>query len=339
MLRRIKQILGVGLVAGLLTVLAVPVLAQGGDVIADGLDNPRGLFYDEAGNLYIAEAGSGGADAAKGPFDSDVMVGGSGRITMVGADGPVAMVQALSSMDGGNVYGTQDVAIRDGLVWIVQGEGAESVPFNMALIGLDAESLRVRHFVDLYTLEAEENPDGDIVASQPTALAFGPDGAIYVANAGCNCIMRWDDMAGASIFASWSIEDNPVPTAVAFGPGGDLYVGFLSGFPFAEGGARIERWTLDGELVTTYDGLTTVTGLTVTDDGTIYAVEHGRFGDTGWVPESGRVVMVAEDGLTPVAEGLTQPYGIAAAPDGSLAVSVNSSAGAGAGQVIRVGGM
>lgn len=339
MLRSIKQIFGAGIVLLLLVALAIPVVAQGGDVIADGLDNPRGVFYDDAGNLYIAESGSGGADAAIGPFESEVTVGGSARVTMVGEDGPVAMVQALASMDGGNVYGTQDVAIQDGLVWIVQGEGAESVPFNMALIGLDAETLRVRHFVDLYTLEAEENPDGDIVASQPTALAFGPDGGIYVANAGCNCIMRWDDMAGASIFASWSIEDNPVPTAVAFGPEGDLYVGFLSGFPFAEGGSRIEQWTLDGELVATYEGLTTVTGLTVSDDGAIYAVEYGRFGDTGWVPESGRVVMVTAEGLTPVAEGLTQPYGIAMAPDGSFAVSVNSSSGAGAGQVIRVGGM
>ncbi len=85
-------------------------------------------------------------------------------------------------------------------------------------------------------------------------------------------------------------------------------------------------------MVQTYGGLTAVTGLLVTDDGTIYATEFGVF-DQGW--SEGRVVMVTEDGITPVLEGLTQPFGLAQAPDGTIAVAVGST-GADDGMIITV---
>ncbi|GAB4573126.1 MAG: hypothetical protein Kow0077_14550 [Anaerolineae bacterium] len=337
----VKRFTAIAILLLAAALLTLPALAQGGEVIVDGLNNPRGLSYAEDGTLYVAEAGTGGPQNALGPFDSEVTVGGTGRVTAVSPDGTVtAVVNALPSMNNRNNYGPQDAGMAGGLLWVVVGEGPESVPFNMSFFGLDPETGRVRHFVDLYTPEAEQNPDGDIIASQPVDFTVGPDGAVYIANAGCNCVMRWTEADGATIFASWPIDDNPVPTAVAFGPEGDLYVGFLSGFPFPEGGARIERWTLDGELVATFEGLTAVTGLLVADDGTIYAVEHGRFADRGWAPDSGRVVAVTADGITPIAEGLSRPYGIAQAADGSFAVSINSDGGEpGSGMVIRIGGM
>ncbi len=319
----------------LLPGLAAPVGAQpGGTVLVSGLNNPRGLSYGEDGTLYIAEAGTGGSQTAVGPFGNRVAVGGTGQITAVAPDGRVTvLVHGLPSMDSGDILGTQAVAVVGDRLWIVQGEGPVSLPFAQSLIGLDLATRRVVVFVDLYTPEAAQNPDGDIIASQPTDLAFSPDGAIYVANAGCNCVMRWSAGEGVSIALSWDIEDNPVPTSVALGPDGDLYVGFLTGFPFPEEGSRIERWR-GGELVRTYAGLTAVVGLLVDDEGTIYAVEHGRFGDVGWDAGTGRVVRVDENGLTPLLEGLDRPYGIAKAPDGRLAVTVHAAGEPGTGQVI-----
>ena len=331
-------VLALALAAPALPAQSARVLAQGPEVIADGLDNPRGLFYAADGTLYIAEAGSGGDVRASGPFNSPVQIGLTGRISAVSPDGSRSViVPGLTSMNnGGWIYGAMAVAEVDGTLWLALGEGPHTDPFTMSLLGLDAATRRTTTFVDLLTPEAEMNPDGDVIASQPADLAFGPDGAIYIANAGCNCVMRYTEAEGVSIFASWTIDDNPVPTTVELGPDGDLYIGFLSGFPFPEDGSRVERWTLDGDLVATYPGLTAVVGLLVTDAGTIYAVELGRFGDTGWLPETGRVVVVGEDGPTPVLEGLTTPYGIAQAPDGRLAVSVNGSGEAGAGQVILI---
>ena len=131
-----------------------------------------------------------------------------------------------------------------------------------------------------------------------------------------------------------------MPTSIDFGPDGDLYVGFLSGFPFATEGSRIERWSPDGELVEGYEGLTLVTDVLVDDDGVIYAVEHAAgFGDRGFIPDSGRVVTVSPDsGITPLLEGLRTPYGLAQAPDGRLVVSVASADATGTGMVIAVEG-
>jgi hypothetical protein len=79
-------------------------------------------------------------------------------------------------------------------------------------------------------------------------------------------------------------------------------------------------------LVQTYGGLTMVTDVLVADDGTIYAVEFAAgLGETGFVPDSGRVVIVSAEGVTPVMDGLRLPYGLAQDSDGSLVVSVVSA--------------
>src|SRR5690606_7938571 len=129
---------------------------------------------------------------------------------------------------------------------------------------------------------------------------------------------------GTSIFAAWDGEDNPVPTTIELGIDGFLYIGFLTGFPFPEGGSRIELWSTDGELVDTYTGLTTVVDILVDDMGVIYATEYGVFGDQGF--GLGRVVMVTDEGITPVAENLPAPWGLAKDAD-SLYISVNSAGG------------
>ena len=91
-------------------------------------------------------------------------------------------------------------------------------------------------------------------------------------------------------------------------------------------------------MLQTYDGLTMATDVLVTEDGTIYAVEFAAgLGDSGFIPDSGRVVTVSEDGVTPVMEGLRLPYGLAQSPDGSLVVSVITAFDpSGSGMVIAV---
>lgn len=295
------------------------------DVLAEGLLNPRQFTFDADGNMYIAEAGIGGSLMNA----DETAYGATGQITMVAPDGTSeVIVKGLTSWGAGGSRGPGDVAVTDDSIWIALGDtGDFTLPFTHALIELDRETGRVQTWVDLLGIEIEEDPDGNPnQESNAVDLEVLEDGSVLIANAGCNCLMAWSADAGLSIAAVWShADDNPVPTAVDVGPDGDIYVGFLTGFPWPEGEARIERWS-DGELVQTYGGLTAVTGLLVTDDGTIYAVELGVFAQgEGFGP--GRVVMVSEDGVTPVLEGLTQPYGIAQAPDGTLAVSVSTTGG------------
>jgi len=302
-----------------------------GEVLADGLRNPRNFTFDADGNLYIAESGIAGTNINA---DGDAF-GATSQITMVAPDGSSeVVVNGLISFREGNTLGASDVAVTDESIWILLNETSDfSIPFTHALIEVSRTTGRIQTWVDLLELELSDDPDGNPnEQSNAIDLEVLDDGSILIANAGCNCLMAWSADAGLSIAAVWGFEDdNPVPTSVDIGPDGDIYVGFLTGFPWPEGSARIERWS-GGELVQTYGGLTAVTGLLVTDDGTIYATEFGVF-DQGW--SEGRVVMVTEDGITPVLEGLTQPFGLAQAPDGTIAVAVGST-GADDGMIITV---
>lgn len=336
------------LLAGLLVCLLSSVssaLAQ--TVVAEGLSNPRQLYYASDGTLYISEVGVGG-EAAYVVDEENTLLGGlSSQISAVSPDGEHSVVlpwmPSIQTRQGDTGFrGAQAVLMTDDTLWLAIGEAGASVqlvaPLMFSVMGLDPETLRVKHSADTYAADLAMNPDGsEEPGSDPVDLAMN-DGTLYIADANCNCVWSWTEGSGLEVAASWSIDDNPVPTSVAFGPNGDLYVGFLSGFPFDEGTARIEQWS-EGELVSTFNGLNLVTDIVVDEEGTLYAVELASgLGDRGFVPESGRVIMVSEDGATPLAEGLNYPYGMALSPDGTLVVTVNSSftADPGQGSVIVV---
>ncbi len=322
----------------LLGIPAAEISAQ--DALVSGLHNPRGVFYDENGTLYIAEAGRGGDTSGQGAF-GPAMFGGTGQITVVGADGATSVLLAnLPSRDeGGEVIGPSGMAIDGEILYIVLSQGDLRTPFTYTIAALDRVSLRLRFAIDVYSAEAAQNPDGDIVDSNPVDVAVADDGTLYIADAGANTVWRWipnPDSSTLESFAVWT--DSPVPTSIAIAENGDLLIGFLTGFQFPEGGSRIERWSSTGELLETYTGLSTVVDVQVATDGTVYAVEIARFGDMGWIPNTGRVVSVSANGITPVMENLNFPYGLAQAPDGSWVVGINSAyVGAGTGAVIRVG--
>ncbi len=315
----------------LLLTIVLPAAAQ--EVVVDGLLNPRGMAFDGDGNLYVIEAGNGGDFELEGGR-APIPVGASGQITRVSPEGDVEIVaMGFGSQNASNSRGASDILVTDESIWLALGETPNILPFSMGLVELSRDTLRIKTFVDLYSLEAAENPDGDIIAANPVDFAVADDGTVYIVDASGNSLYSWTPEDGAQIAVAWELGDSsPVPTSVDVGPDGDLYVGFLSGFPFAEGSARIERWS-GGELVETYDGLTAITDVLVTDDGTIYAVQYGVF-DQGWGP--GQVLTVSADGAETVLGDLSTPYALAMDADGNLYVSVNSATD-GDGQVIVVG--
>lgn len=326
-------------ILALLTLLSISAaISAQENIIADELTNPRGIAYDEDGTLYIAEAGTAGDVEAQGPF-GPVLTGTSSRVVAVGSDGDVTPVlQGFNSTQGfGDYVGVQAVLVDDESIWLALGDGPIGFPFNHAVVGLNKQSMRVHTFIDLFSFEADENPDAEDVASNPSDIAVDGAGTIYIIDTSGNSLLTWTADDGLELFHVW--EELPVPTSVALDSEGNIYVGFLTAFPFPARDATVEKWSPDGELLETYEGLTGVTDVQVGEDGTVYAVQIADgFGDNGWNPNSGSVVTVSADGITPVAEGLSYPYAMAFAPDGSISVSVNSSFGpAGGGQVISLG--
>lgn len=313
------------------------------DVIVSGLAAPRQMHYTADGSLYISEAGVAGSESVPTGPESATNLGLTSQISRFSADGELETVlPALPSiLVFGGARGAQAIYVTDDAYWVGIGEappGMTASEFRVVQ-QIDRNSGRVLTSIDTFAAAIEAGqPDSDRINSDPTDLAVSADGTLYITDAGCNCLWSWTEADGLQAFVLWDAEDNPVPTGTAIGPDGDIYVSTLSGFPFPEGGARIERWSPAGELVQTYGDLTLLTDVLVGADGTIYAVEFAEgFGDTGYIPDSGRVIMVSEDGVTPLLEGLRFPYGLAQAPDGSLVVSIGSAFGsADSGMVIAV---
>ncbi len=350
-----RRLLGlVLLLVGLLSLSSV-AFAQDAEPIATGLNNPRHISFDADGNLYIAEAGQGGDTDGIGPFGA-AKFGETGQITVVSAEGEQSvLIPNLLSLDAGfgQIEGPMAVYVTDDSYWVVVGIGPQELGEGQhveALVQYDKETLEVGAVIDIGAYETENNPDQtEELVANPSDIDVSADGVVYIVDASGNALYSWTEADGLSEFAVWVPTEGSaqaVPTSVSVGPDGDVYVGFLSGFPFAKESAVIERYSADGELKETYTGLSYVTDVVVTDDGTIYAVEFAAgFGDFGW-ESGGRVVEVSADGVEAIAEGLNFPYGLAINADGEMFVSVNTygitAEGAlilDEGAVIPVGGM
>ena len=128
-------------------------------VYATGLQAPRGLRFGSDGNLYVAEAGTGGTNATTpamcqqvpapvGPYTG----GMTGRISKVGKDHKVTTVASgfPSTMDAmGDLIGVADVAFLNGTddVWreAELGEGVDIVRDGHALLAR-GQQRRVHRF-------------------------------------------------------------------------------------------------------------------------------------------------------------------------------------------------
>ena len=315
------------------------------NAILAGLNFPRGIAYDEAGNLYVGEAGVGGMELifeSPIPDFPDATGGLTSRITVLNADGsqwvPLANLFSSGSPDA-ETSGVAAVVAHENSLWVAFAGGGP-VPSHVyanSVVEFDMTTWRIKTWIDLYGYEITSNPDG---AEMPDAnlndIAVSPDGTLFIMDTGANTLFTWSTAGGLQPFLVWA--DNPVPTSVAFDANGDVYVGFL-GEGLAPGAGKVEHWSADGStLVETFGGLNTITDIAFGMDGNLYAVSLIQFGEQGPAPNSGSVIQVSAAGATVVADGLPQPYSLAQAPDGSWSVSVNTVfAPPGAGAVVRIG--
>jgi sugar lactone lactonase YvrE len=319
--------------------------AQGAKtVVIGGLDSPRGLAWGPDGTLYVAEAGSGGAEQTEWvPPSRTARVGTSGRILKIDGGQMSVVASGLQSValgPGPEVVGPNDIAFVGSTLYALVGQRnalPNGTPTKSLLVKIGADG-KAETIADLGKYEETNNPDGTVPDSNPFGLAAGPDGNLYVADAGGNDMLKVTPGGDITVVKAW--KDNPVPTGLAFDKSGSIYISFLSGAPFPIGSSRLEKATGSNTQIVV-PNLTMGVDVKIGPDGLPYVLEHSaEFALTppppGMKPNSGRVLRVGPNGLEEVASGLNYPTKMAFGPDGSLYVANNGVRSPKGGEILKL---
>lgn len=336
------------------------------ETVVSGLNNPRQLSWDGRGQLYVAEAGTGGTDCTATGGEASC-VGFTGSVSRVKkpartrGSSPKRVITGLASGAGGDgsfAIGADGVGAINSRLWVAMTYVApDAVPPAYGpqlgkLLAGHGSSGRYKPVADITGYEFTHDPDGQGKDSNPYAVLALPSRTL-VADAAGNDILSVDGAGHVNVFAvpptittgpcglaadhngDGTTDDadrngdgrfscDPVPTSLALGPDGSVYVGGLAAETPDEG--RV--WKLDGStgaILQTWSGFTTVTGVAVADDGTIYASELFKNVDLSTFTPGGQVTRIAADGTRTVA-AVPFPAGVTTAPDGAVYVSAWSVA-------------
>jgi hypothetical protein len=326
-------------------------------VFATGFNAPRGLAFSPRGQLYVAEAGSGGTDTTvdlcpdlqlPAPAGGPTMNGPTARISRVSRSGVRStVVDGLPSVVttfGGDPIGVADVTFIGGKLYaLVAGGGCSNGnrdpkrPNGVIRVRRDGSWRYVVNLSSYYMSHPIADPPDD----------FTPDGVPYdmvrqgrhldIVEANSGVIDRVP-VGGGSIRRIVDIsktQGHSVPTAVARHRG-DLYVGTLGQFPIQPGTQAVYR-VHRGHLQKVASGLTAIVSIAFDTRHRLYVLETSAVGPFPKAAK-GRIVRVDQYGnRTVVADGLTYPTAMTFGPDGDLYVSVNGyNLADGAGEILRV---
>jgi len=341
-------------------------------VVADGLNNPRGIGFGPDGALYVAESGSGGTGRCiTSPEDPEAesCFGRTGSVTRITRHSQQRVLTGLPSLaeDGVAASGPVDLGFSGWTGYLLIGNPGgdtgtrEGIGPGAGRFGklLKVDLRGIRSVADFPRFEEDNNPDGGDPAqggvdSNPNGLLVRK-GARYVTDAGGNDLLKVDHKGRISVVAVFpprlvpappGIPDLPpelpmqaVPTSVVKGPDGAYYVGQLTGFPFPPGGANVWRVKPGHDPQVFKGGFTNIIDIAFDKRGRLYVLEIATGGLLNTPPDElpvGRLVRVNKDGSTTTlaSEGLNAPGGFVLGHH--AAYITNNSILSGAGQVVKV---
>jgi hypothetical protein len=320
-------------------------------VVANGLNNPRGIASGSDGSIYVTESGrggdgNGGVNCIPSPSAQYIPLcsGNTGAVTKITPDGKQErIIQNLPSLaltpSGGLAAGPADLKFDSkGNAYLLYGlagdpnirDSALQTPVLGQLYKVDLNTGSLTSLADFAAYEAEYNPDGTDVISNPYAFEIKDDTA-YVVDGGGNTIysvaLNGGGIRNVAVFPQQFIPpeqlefpplpegtENPdptnqpippghtvaengllvsnqsVPTGIAVAPDGSLTVSEYTYFPFPKGKARIYRVDDDLNIQTIADGLTQLTGVAYDPNGNLYALQHMNQSEWKGIQPDGNII-------------------------------------------------
>jgi hypothetical protein len=364
---RTRRLLSAAFAGGLLLAALAPAASAAEptvEVIATGLDNPRGMAISPSGYLYVAEAGTGGDLICIDGPEGESCGGLSGAISQITRSGQRRVVTGLPSFaapDGSGATGPSDISFQgQGKAFIpidLGGDPANRTSFPAALrkagwlASANVKTGKVGYVADVAGFEAANDPDDDGPDSNPYSVVAGPS-RVVVADAGANALVDVKSNGRIRVLAVFPeqlvlappflglpagtmIPVDAVPNTVVKGPDGAWYVGQLTGFPFVAGAAKVFRVPANGGTPRVVaSGFTNIIDIAFDKAGRLLVLEISASGLLNGV--DGRLSRVVGGVRTTILdEGLVAPAGLLVGPDGDIFVS-NFGVMPGIGQVLHI---
>jgi hypothetical protein len=290
--------------------------------VADHVDNPRGLFIDSKGALWVAEAGRGGTACAKFGGMPVACYGRTGKILRISHGHVRAFATGLASIRFTHfgTLGADDVSVSpNGTVFtaIVTDEGLLSP--RVKRTALNSEPGKLLRF----GASGEPHIQATVAKDTHPYGVLALSGREYVTDSEKNTLIEVRGRRAHVVFhfpAGYKGADS-VPDSLAEGPDGAIYIGELSGEEAGAGHARIWRMVPGQKPQVWATGFSSILGLAFGPDGSLYACEFSRNFATN--DPHGDVVRIAPDGTrTTIGLGqLFHPGGVAVGGDGTVYVS------------------
>ncbi|TDE15590.1 ScyD/ScyE family protein [Dyadobacter psychrotolerans] len=281
---------------------------------ASGLKAPIGMTLDNKGQIWVTEGGLGKDDAS---------------VSVITTDGKVSQVITgfKSEFANGAIEGMGHVIFKEGKLYILNGlanrlyiadVSSYKTGDQIALGALESQDLGT--FIDGLKLVTPLN-------SNVFNMTFGPDGHLYILDAGSNAIIKRDQTTKElSLFAripNVTQNQEPVPTSIVY-DGSKFLLTTFSGGPFFKGTAKIFQVDKSGKVDDYKTNLTTLTSIVLTPNNKPLVTEFAEFSLTqpGFVAGTGRVAN--EDGVT-LFSGLTMPTDLERSGDKTYYVLSNGT--------------
>jgi hypothetical protein len=342
-------------------------------VLADGLNQPRGLAFDLLGDLWFTEAGVGGTDVCIPFMGQENCFGNTSKVSALAFGQRFTVTSTLASLStpqADQSDGANGITFADGLPYVVIGNGgpqsatsllgSRSSQTGVVLApGFFDRKLSLNTVASLANFEYMNFPHIPDPAGKPEAQSnpFGITSIgqnVYVADGAGQTVTEVTPRGAVSLFgimpnqevsvpstmggASKMIHENSVPTGIMPAPDGrGLLAADYSGFPYISGSSRIFRFQKERTPTVFASGFNNIIGISPAPDGGLYALEMYTNGSLSG-DQSGSVLHVNALGKQDkviACQGLIAPTGITTGKDGSVYVS-NYGLVSGQGQVVKI---